>query len=539
MRELHPQRLMASQSTCQLRHPQSALTRLSSALELNVHHFQTSLIMSQSSSSPTFSRRRRATFISALVGLHCALTFDMYLGTLLTFSSDNAKYDALQQQAVKVPDGQEAWNVPLGVSLGKSYFSSYSKWTAPSIKFVIDVPLHGTAFPTTDSSKQFLQAGLSAIGSHLAAVEIGNEPDSYRKDKTDTQLTSDSWTPEYYDRKWHEFAHSFLDVPGLSKRPFQGLALAGPPVGNAKQWQLSEWFNQDDGHSFSYTLIQTVSMHYYQTISPSAQLGSQIQQLLMNHEAIVDKTDHYKDSIKYVTQRGMAFVMGEVGSSLNGKINEGTTQTNDFDLEAVLGSALWTIDWMLYAMSQGVTRISMQQGTGFAYAGWQPRPLTGRKLARQWESQAVSAPYYGYLFVADFIGPAPEVQMQQIPIPEQSSPQTVVAYGAYEGGKLNRVAFINLKECQSTNDCRESTITIPLPPGMSKVTINKMTGPNDHGTKAIGSNMAYTGKTYLWSNHGNASPADPQLQSQPQAIIAGRKVTFSLRNSEAALLTFS
>lgn len=475
----------------------------------------------------------------------------------LTTRSDSIYYDDTEQLAVQKNPGQEDWNVPIGVTLGKDWFNAFKKWTAPSIKFVLDVPLNpfpakpptGPAVPPTkDTTREFLQAGLSAIGTHLSAVEIGNEPDLY---KTGTQAKSAFWSPREYDGKWHDFAYSVLDLPGLSNKPFQVLGLASAPVSNGQhapgqnepdmnQWQLNRWFNRDNDYTFDYSLIQTLSMHYYQTESPQGKLGSEIHQRLMSHKAVVEKMAHYADSINYVTQKGMKFVMGEVGSSYNGKINDGKTQTNDFDLEAVLGSALWTVNWMLYAMSQGVARVSMQQGTGFAYAGWQPKTLTSRGLPQKWESQAVAAPYYGYLLVADFIGPASEVKMQQVPIANQGDDPTVLAYGAYEDGKLKRVSILNLKQCgPGSTDCTDTTITLPLPHGATKMSIDKMTGPNNLGTTATGKDMAYAGKTYLWSKNGNASPASSEVQSQPQATISNWKVRFSMRTSEAALLIFS
>lgn len=67
---------------------------------------------------------------------------------------------------------------------------------------------------------------------------------------------------------------------------------------------------------------------------------------LMNHTAIVNGLSQFEAPIQYTKNNNAAipFFLGEVGNSLN-------PGSNNYDLEGVLGSALWTVDYMLYAMS--------------------------------------------------------------------------------------------------------------------------------------------------------------------------------------------
>lgn len=66
----------------------------------------------------------------------------------------------------------------------------------------------------------------------------------------------------------------------------------------------------------------------------------------MNKSAIRNSTDvRFKDRIAYMksTYPDIPFLIAEVGSALgNG------TGIRDFDLTASLGTALWTVDWLLY-----------------------------------------------------------------------------------------------------------------------------------------------------------------------------------------------
>ncbi len=66
----------------------------------------------------------------------------------------------------------------------------------------------------------------------------------------------------------------------------------------------------------------------------------------MNHTAVVEGMDFVADAVEYLSTKFplIPLSVGEVGSALNPTIN-------DFQLESVLGAALWQVDFMLYAMS--------------------------------------------------------------------------------------------------------------------------------------------------------------------------------------------
>jgi hypothetical protein len=64
----------------------------------------------------------------------------------------------------------------------------------------------------------------------------------------------------------------------------------------------------------------------------------------MNHTAVTNAINHFLPAIEYMRSNHseIPFVLGEAGSALN-------TIGNSYDLEGVLGSALWSIDYLLYA----------------------------------------------------------------------------------------------------------------------------------------------------------------------------------------------
>ena len=67
---------------------------------------------------------------------------------------------------------------------------------------------------------------------------------------------------------------------------------------------------------------------------------------LMNHSVITGNLSQFLSPIAYLKANypTIPFVLGEVGSSLN-------PSGNNYNLEGVLGSALWTVDFLLYSAS--------------------------------------------------------------------------------------------------------------------------------------------------------------------------------------------
>ena len=68
---------------------------------------------------------------------------------------------------------------------------------------------------------------------------------------------------------------------------------------------------------------------------------------LMRHSSTTANLDPYSTFIQYIKANfpNVAFVLGESASSYNPVCG------NDYQLEAVLGAALWRVDYLLYAMS--------------------------------------------------------------------------------------------------------------------------------------------------------------------------------------------
>lgn len=389
--------------------------------------------------------------------------------------------------------------MPINITLGPSWFQSFQ--TLPA-KWILDVPFEHA---TVDQSVQFAQLGLKAItDANLQSIEIGNEPNFYKLG-----------VPGYI-QKFKLYANAIQGNLSLPSGPiFQGLTVASgaslPP------WDTKTTFQ--DGVD-SEDNLKSVSYHYYQDV-----YTNDIVKTLANHTDTVSKTSVFTPSITYLQSSNYSsvpFVLGEVGSSLNS--NKVGAPYNNFTLEAVLTSALWTVDWMLYAMSIGVDRVSMQQITGGGYSGWNPIDYDS---PYETVPAGVHSPYYGYLLVADFIGNTSKSRMTNIDLQSEN----LAAYAAYEDNTLSRVALVNLEYWLSNSSTPRPNMAfkLDLPSDVNKVQVSKLTGPDSQSMD----NITYAGTSYTYKSLGKPTVISQKTFQYP---VSNGSVSLKVPASEAWLV---
>jgi hypothetical protein len=128
----------------------------------------------------------------------------------------------------------------------------------------------------------------------------------------------------------------------------------------------------------------------------------------------------------------------------------GNGQVGDFSFQQNFGEALWAVDMQLYAMVQvslqklfsvindlqiqDVFKVSFLLRAESGNSPWTAWPVKGI-------TPNVKPKYYAQQFVASFIGGSSSV----VKVSLIYESEFYTAYGAYEGGKLKRMALINLK----------------------------------------------------------------------------------------------
>lgn len=136
----------------------------------------------------------------------------------------------------------------------------------------------------------------------------------------------------------------------------------------------------------------------------------------MNHAAIAARLDAYRPYVDFLNSNGgtpIPFILSEVGNSLY--------TGHDYSFQGVFGSALWAVDFQLYSMAIGISRVNMQQILHSGYDLWLPVDSSGI-------SAQVFPPFYAQPMVADFIGSKGVARVSQL---ETNTPN-VVAYAAFE-----------------------------------------------------------------------------------------------------------
>jgi hypothetical protein len=168
----------------------------------------------------------------------------------------------------------------------------------------------------------------------------------------------------------------------------------------------------------------------------------------------------------------------------------------------------------------------MQQGTGFNFPAWQP---VNHKGTEQFTPH-VRAPYYGYVFVADFIGPSKDYSLRIKNLDLKN--HTLSAYAGYESGTLQKIAVVNLFQWNSTETIPRPVerLTLDLPTDVKQVTVEKLTGP---GASSF-NGTTWGGVEWSFGSHGIGVRVANDTQTVD--VTTSGVVDVSVQASEAILV---
>jgi hypothetical protein len=228
------------------------------------------------------------------------------------------------------------------------------------------------------------------------------------------------------------------------------------------------------------------------------------------------------------TSSVLPFVLDETNTFLSPSL--GPPKLNN-----VFGTALWVVDYMLYCAAIGISRIHMQQGTGFPYNSWQPIPLEGTPMD-------VYPPYYGNIAVATMLGniTADSPQIVTVDIPDSDDFES--AYACYkQGSQLARVTVLNMHVFNITEDSasrQNRTYTFGVPSGS-----NIVDGHQVHVQRLLASGSdAMTGITFDgWSYQyglNKGLPVKVGSKDEEMLTVKSGQVSVILPDSSAAILSF-
>lgn len=188
--------------------------------------------------------------------------------------------------------------------------------------------------------------------------------------------------------------------------------------------------------------------------------GISLQNYLMNHtnvqrvlnkEEVPDIATLSNPNITNPTGTSLAATSAAPANNVDTKtqlpivLNEANSLTaNTYGPPGLLGtfgSSLWTLDYMLYCASIGISRVHMQLGNDFRYSSWQPVTTPNTSIS-------TLPPYYGNIATAAMLGNITSGVPTIVAIDLDSALDS--AYAAYVNGALKRIAVTNLREWNSS-----------------------------------------------------------------------------------------
>ncbi|GAB1312749.1 Glycoside hydrolase family 79 protein [Madurella fahalii] len=384
--------------------------------------------------------------------------------------------------------------------LGKSYFDALSCFQ--SAHFSIQAPLT-EGNPNRTNIIAYIQRAYDALGaSRVNAIALGNEVNWYEDNAAlyvaDAQAAKNAIT-------------SAVDVG--SGRIWEVLDTASEHASTgAAPYTVKGVFDAGinrDGR------VKYVAEHYYQFDGKTRG----IQNHLLNHTALRRKLGNYSASIQYTRNTaGAKFILSETGGPL------GVTD----DVQTFFANTLWSVNFQLYAMSLGVSRVSLVQRPEARRSLW--IPAAGLAVP----GPRVQAPYYSLPFVADFIGKTVSGDRGVVNV-DLGSP-FLSAYVMFEGTTLARIAVVNLREYAGEGARNAVKIRLENLGSVGQVQVGRLhaaAGTAAGGFDVNGKNITWAGQQWSYQVDRGNGHGTVQRKTLP---VAGGVVEVVIPDTEAVIV---
>ncbi|KAH6847127.1 hypothetical protein B0I37DRAFT_445426 [Chaetomium sp. MPI-CAGE-AT-0009] len=382
-------------------------------------------------------------------------------------SGDIIKFNPNQTEPAHCIETDKACNSAARFILGPTYFDAF--WAFfKSAHFSIQAPL-GDGEPNRTNIIAYVKGAYDALddAARVNTIAIGNEVNWFHENTykaaeyvADAQVAKDAIT-------------SALELGSSDSPIWEILDTASEQAskGNAP-YTVEGVFDAGidrDGR------VKYVAEHYYQFDGKT----HGIRDHLLNHTAVRAKLANYLPSIRYTRNTASKrFILSETGGPLG--VSE--------DVQTWFANTLWSVDFQLYAMTLGVSRVTGVQRPEARRSLW--IPAAGLAVP----GPRVQAPYYALPFVADFFGKAPAGSRGVVNVDLESP--VLSAYAMFEGQALARVAVVNLREYAGGATRNAVKVRLEkLGADVSEVRVGRLHA--DAGTAAGGFDV--NGKNITWA----------------------------------------
>ncbi|ERS95597.1 uncharacterized protein SPSK_02396 [Sporothrix schenckii 1099-18] len=321
----------------------------------------------------------------------------------------------------------------------------------PQISYTDTVPAHAEANA---------QSIVSAIGlDNIGAIEIGNEPNEYGG-HTGPSATG----AQYFATRFQSIATNVSEAASIPSGPI----FAGPGLAGEDQ-QSTDWTAPDLFANTTFDATGNIKYavdHWYRCVGNPCVPAH----MILHSNTVADANKRIQPYAAFFK----SYKNGQVKYYLD-EINIQTGGTSNQTLAYAFSTALYGVDFMLYAMTLGVAAVNWEQVYNSNQNVWQPS-----------SSSTVPAQtkniYYALITAAEFIGTGGTTKVVEI-APGNNDGTAFSAYVAYAGSSSNtpaRVALCNLNYWDlSVGGSRPSqTVTVSgLPASLTSATVKYLTNP--------------------------------------------------------------
>jgi hypothetical protein len=345
-----------------------------------------------------------------------------------------------------------------------------------------------------------------ALGGHLSALEIGNEPDVYWKISNLHAADGRPYRTRPRNYRYPQFRRQFGAVAAvIGPSPLAGPALAvGPTPSNGT------WVHQVGGLLAAHPALRTMTVHRYPlrncNVPPSSPQYPTIAHLLSSY-ATAGLTASLRTWIAIAHAHGRTLRVDELNSvACRGKVGVSDT----------FASALWATDALFSVAAAGVDGVDIHTLPDAAYQLFSFTDTAGR-----WQG-TVAPVYYGLQLFAQ----AAPAGARLLPVREAGADAGVSVWATRARDRSVRIVLIN-KNISGT-----STVALTPPAGTHGiVTVERMQAPSawSRGSVTLG------GRTYgAQTSTGRLAPLRvTRVRSERRGADA-----VTLPSSSAALVTF-
>lgn len=446
----------------------------------------------------------------------------MYTHT--TRARDRAIYDPYQANATAL----RCPTAPTAITcIGKSFFDSYNSF--PNTKYSHGFNLAWNNYSGYLTLEQTVPLACKAIGlANFEAWELGNEPDLYIG-----KWRPENWTVGEYLADWENgtaHIHSYLQqaCPGFSDRGYQFMA----PSLSSPGARIPPDDVAADGESTVKHPVNRFSVHNY--ITGATVPGVTLANSLLNHNSTVNSLNKHVavaenishdvglEKTPYVIGMRFTLLLLDLTDDVTGECNS-LYGGGRAGLSNVFGSALWVVDFTLYAASTGVIhRLHYHQSPTAPYAAWVPSGVNA----------TTNPAYYGKLAAATFLGDSTHRTVTNLVLVPGGS-ETQVGYAGYRDGQLDRLAIINMMEYNSTETTPRPNMNYSFQvPLQSSWKAERLTAAGAD----VMSGVTFGGIAYDYSTLGRAK----QMTYPGYEIISADKngnIEVCVQDSEAVILS--